>query len=124
MHAVEVSDRSSAGLSLAAAERLQDVADILILDTGSTEAIGATGIPHDWDVSRQIVRLSRLPVILAGGLHPENVAEAVRAVRPWGVDSFTGTNHYREDGSHYKDIALVRSFCKAATGAAESCALP
>jgi phosphoribosylanthranilate isomerase len=119
MHAVEVGDRSSAGLSMAAAERLQGVADILILDTGSTEAIGATGLPHDWDISRRIVELSRIPVVLAGGLHPGNVADAVRAVRPFGVDSFTGTNHYREDGSHSKDMALVRAFCKAAKSAAE-----
>ena len=53
-------------------------------------ASGATGQVHDWAISRQIVVLSPKPVILAGGLNPENVASAIDAVRPAGVDVHTG----------------------------------
>lgn len=68
------------------------VADCLILDSvdPGTGRLGATGLVHDWTVSRRIVRESRLPVILAGGLTPQNVAEAISIVEPWGVDVHTG----------------------------------
>ena len=87
MHVVEV----IAWESLAEAERLQDIADLLILDTGSTTAIGASGRTRDWNVSRRIVEVSSIPVILAGGLDETNVGDAVRTVRPAGVDSFSRT---------------------------------
>jgi len=51
---------------------------------------GATGLTHDWNVSRQLVEISPKPVILAGGLDETNVAESIRAVRPAGVDAHTG----------------------------------
>ncbi|HSM04957.1 MAG TPA: phosphoribosylanthranilate isomerase [Longimicrobiales bacterium] len=68
------------------------VADCLILDSvdPASGRLGATGLVHDWSISRRIVEASPLPVILAGGLTPENVAEAIAAVRPWGVDVHTG----------------------------------
>lgn len=65
-------------------------ADALILDTRTEEKIGGTGIPHDWSISATIVANSTIPVILAGGLTPENVREAIRKVRPYGVDVHTG----------------------------------
>jgi phosphoribosylanthranilate isomerase len=55
-----------------------------------TGASGATGKTHDWRVSRQFVQQSPHPVILAGGLHPGNVRDAILAVRPAGVDAHTG----------------------------------
>lgn len=67
---------------------------------------GATGITHDWTISRDIVELVDLPVILAGGLTPENVGEATRFVRPWGVDAHTGV----EDESGRKDRTRIRRF--------------
>jgi len=121
MHAVEVSDQSNAQESVEKVLRLQEVADVLLLDSGSLEAIGATGVPHDWDVSRRIVDQSRVPVLLAGGLNPGNVGDAIRIVRPWGVESYTGTNRFSDDGSHSKDIDLVRSFCAEAKKAGEAC---
>lgn len=54
--------------------------------------VGITGETCDWSVARVLVRESRIPVVLAGGLGPLNVAEAVQAVRPAGVDSCTLTN--------------------------------
>ena len=67
-----------------------DAVDALLLDTRiktlEGEALGGTGETHDWSISRRIVEASTLPVFLAGGLSPENVAAAVRAVRPFGVD--------------------------------------
>jgi len=72
--------------------------------------IGITGKVHDWTVSRKIVEQSKRPVILAGGLNPDNVAAAIKAVQPWAVDSCTGTDVCRGK----KDLAKVAAFVKAA----------
>ena len=65
-----------------------------LLDSGSPTAaiplLGGTGRVHDWDVSAQFVRRSRRPVFLAGGLNPQNAAEAIRRVRPFGLDICSG----------------------------------
>ena len=85
----------------------------LLLDTyqpGDTQ-VGATGAPHDWDLSRRIVRSVHTPVILACGLGPQNVAEAIHTVRPAGVDSKTHTD---QDGGPCKDIEQVRAFVRIA----------
>jgi phosphoribosylanthranilate isomerase len=81
-----------------------------------TGARGATGMTHDWDISRRIVESSDKPVILAGGLTPSNVADAISAVQPAGVDSHTGV----EDDAGWKDPDLVELFVKEATMAFES----
>jgi phosphoribosylanthranilate isomerase len=96
------------------------VADMLILDSDSAEigGIGATGEVHDWRLSRQIVEELPIPVILAGGLSPENVAAAIDAVRPWGVDSLTHTNTPTENGRFRKDLDRVEAFVRAARGLA------
>jgi phosphoribosylanthranilate isomerase len=97
----------------------QDAADIILLDSKSEDVtgIGATGLTHDWNISRKIVARSQKPVILAGGLSPENVAEAIRQVRPWGVDSLTHTNQPLGGGRFRKDLERVREFVKAARAA-------
>lgn len=84
--------------------------DAILLDSGDPEAreLGGTGRVHDWTISRQIVDLSPVPVFLAGGLTPENVAEAVRAVHPFGVDVCTGV---RTDGR--LDTGKLEAFAKA-----------
>jgi phosphoribosylanthranilate isomerase len=74
--------------------------------------IGALGTTHDWELDRKIVEAVSIPVIIAGGLGPDNVAEAIRTVRPAGVDSKTQTD--REDGSHAKDLDKVRRFVNRA----------
>ena len=71
-----------------------ETADALLLDSGRPSAavaeLGGTGRAHDWTVSRRIVEAVRRPVFLAGGLKPENVAEAIAQVRPFGVDVCSG----------------------------------
>ena len=73
--------------------------------------IGARGRVHDWTISRRIADEAGLPVILAGGLDADNVAAAIAAVRPAGVDSKTKTD--RDDGDG-KDLDKVRRFVTAA----------
>ncbi len=93
------------------------IADYLLLDSHrpSDRQIGALGVPHDWRLSRRIVESVRTPVILAGGLGPDNVAQAIRVVRPAGVDSKTKTDR---EGAHTKDLERVRRFYEAAHAAA------
>ena len=67
---------------------------------------GGSGRTFDWDVAREVS--SRVPMFLAGGLNPENVAEAVRVVHPWAVDVSSGTE---TDGR--KDYERVRAFVRA-----------
>lgn len=73
--------------------------DALLLDSGRPAAtvkeLGGTGRVHDWSLSRHIVERARRPVFLAGGLKPDNVAAAWRAVRPFGLDLCSGL---RTDG--------------------------
>jgi phosphoribosylanthranilate isomerase len=73
--------------------------DALLLDSGrpdaGTKELGGTGRRHDWGVSREILRVVDVPVFLAGGLDAGNVAEAIRGVRPYGVDLCSGV---RTDG--------------------------
>lgn len=65
---------------------------MLLLDSGrpSERELGGTGRVHDWEHSRQIVEAVDAPVLLAGGLNPSNVADAVSSVQPWGVDVCSG----------------------------------
>lgn len=114
MRAIPVSGPEAVDAALA----FQEVSDYLLLDTKDPETavVGATGRTHDWAVSRQIVERTRVPVILAGGLSPENVAEAIRIVRPWGVDSNTHTN--RPGLPIRKDPERVRQFIEAVRRAA------
>ena len=102
--------------SIALARSYEGIADFLLLDSHrqSDRQIGALGITHDWAISRRIVELGRTRVILAGGLGPDNVADAIRAVRPAGVDSKTKTDR---QGSHQKDLERVRRFQEAAWAA-------
>lgn len=90
------------------------VSDYLLLDTKihGMPGVGATGATHDWNISRQIVEAVKIPVILAGGLTPENVGEAIHIVAPAGVDSNTATN--RPGSPVEKDMDRVRRFVEAA----------
>ena len=73
--------------------------DALLLDSGNpalaVKELGGTGRTHDWRVSRRIRDSAGVPVFLAGGLKPENVAEAFETVRPFGLDVCSGV---RTDG--------------------------
>jgi phosphoribosylanthranilate isomerase len=101
--------------AVVAARAHDGVVDWLLLDShvpGDAQ-IGAVGRTHDWTISRRIVEAVAIPVILAGGLSPQNVAAAIRAVGPAGVDSKTRTD--RADGAG-KDLDAVRAFVAAARG--------
>jgi len=67
-----------------------DIIDGMLLDSSKAGQVGGTGVVHDWSVSRQIVERMEAPVILAGGLNPENVLQAVEEVRPYAVDVASG----------------------------------
>ncbi len=87
---IHVIDQRSVDEALALAPQV----DALLLDSGNPHAaikeLGGTGRVHDWSLSRQIVADSGKPVYLAGGLRPDNVAAAIAAVRPFGVDLCSG----------------------------------
>lgn len=94
-------------------------ADAFITDSFDprTGACGATGQTHDWAVSRMLAQKAGRPVLLAGGLTPDNVARAVRAVRPAGVDAHTGL----EGPDGRKDPDRCRRFAaEARTALAET----
>ena len=113
MRSIPVVDESS----IALARSYDGVADWLLLDTyeSGDRQIGALGVTHSWDLDRRIVESVRIPVIIAGGLGPENVQEAIRLIRPAGVDSKTKTD--RSDRTHTKDLQKVSAFVTAARDA-------
>ena len=83
--------------------------DMLLLDSRTEDRLGGTGQTHDWNVSRRIVQAVDIPVLLAGGLNPENVEAAIHRVKPAGIDANSGLEH--KDGS--KDFDKIRAFVKA-----------
>jgi len=101
---------------------LESASDLFLIDTWREEEavegfIGITGSPADWELSRELVQESRIPVILAGGLSPENVFEALLTVRPYGADTCTHTNALGHDGTvirFQKDFQRVERFVKEA----------
>lgn len=87
-------------------------AEAILLDAFSTEERGGTGRTFDWSVAKT-TRALVPKLFLAGGLTPENVAEAVRAVKPYGVDVCSGV----ESAPGRKDFARMRRFIEAARSA-------
>ena len=71
----------------------EGVCDALLLDSRTTDRLGGTGITHDWNISQEIVAKSKIPVILAGGLNEKNVYDAVKKVKPFGVDVNSGVEN-------------------------------
>lgn len=108
MQAVSVDNWDAVDVAI----KYSKLADFLILDTSTkdVEGIGASGAIHDWNISKTIVDSVSIPVILAGGLSPDNVSDAIARVKPWGVDSLTHTNKYNTDGSFVKDLGKVNQF--------------
>jgi len=88
-------------------------------DTGNQPVhgfVGITGKTCNWDTARRLVSSSRIPVILAGGISPANVAEGISRVKPAGVDSCTLTNAIDEDGRPIrfsKDLRKVQQLVDA-----------
>jgi phosphoribosylanthranilate isomerase len=82
----------------------------LMLDSAHGPYRGGGGKAFDWEVAQQVA--SRIPMVLAGGLNPDNVGEAIQRVQPWAVDVASGTER---DG--LKDHGLVRDFIEAVRAA-------
>lgn len=92
---IHVSGKSS----VTEAIRISRFVDALLLDSGNqklkVKVLGGTGKTHDWDLSKMIVKSVNIPVFLAGGLNPSNVADAIKIVNPFGLDICSGV---RENG--------------------------
>jgi phosphoribosylanthranilate isomerase len=99
----------------------EPVSDYFLIDTKapSAEDIGATGLTHDHSIDRAIVESTEVRCIIAGGLDQNNVAEAIRQVHPYGVDSYSYTNYDGERGTslNCKDPKKVEAFVRAAKNA-------
>lgn len=94
---------------------VQAGADALLLDSGNptipVKELGGTGRVHNWEISRQLVEQSPVPVFLAGGLHPQNVRQAIDTVQPFGLDICSGV---RTNGQ--LDRHKLEAFMRAVRG--------
>ena len=110
MRSIPVVDDSS----IALARSYDGIADWLLLDSykSGDRQIGALGVTHSWELDRRVIESVRIPAILAGGLGPGNVKEAIRVAHPAGVDSKTKTD--KSDRGDTKDLQKVAAFVKAA----------
>ncbi len=83
--------------------------DALLLDSGNpglaVKELGGTGRVHNWEISRLIREQANKPVFLAGGLNPSNVAEAIKAVEPFGLDLCSGVRT-----NDVLDLVKLRAF--------------
>jgi phosphoribosylanthranilate isomerase len=86
------------------------VFDAVLLDSVAHGKLGGTGIVHDWKLSRIVKQaIHPKPLILAGGLKPENVADAVRIVEPYGVDVSTGVELKPGIKDHKRIVAFIKN---------------
>jgi phosphoribosylanthranilate isomerase len=86
------------------------VFDAVLLDSFVQGKHGGTGVVHDWNMSKHVRRLIHpKPLILAGGLNPENVAAAVRTVEPYAVDVSTGVERQPGIKDHQKMVEFVKN---------------
>src|ERR1051326_775060 len=98
--------------AIAEAQKYARAVDGIVLDTALKETgqIGGTGKTHDWAISRRVAESVPIPVILAGGLNPDNVAEAIKTVRPYAVDVNSGVSN----PTRGKDPRKVKAFIECA----------
>ena len=89
-------------------------ADYYLLDSFNlkTNQVGGTGLIHDWNKSRELIKILDKPTFLAGGLNPENVADAIKQANPYGVDVNSGC----KNDNGIKDKEKVKLFIKNAKG--------
>lgn len=101
--------------SVAEAIEVASWVDAILLDSGNPDLpekeLGGTGRTHDWAVSAEIVSRLSVPIFLAGGLRPDNVSEAIRMVKPFGVDLCTGvrTAEQLDEAKLKKFMSQVRT---------------
>ncbi|HEX4322704.1 MAG TPA: phosphoribosylanthranilate isomerase [Acidobacteriaceae bacterium] len=102
------------------AARADAAIDGVLVDSRTATAVGGTGIAFDWQAARETIFSgdSQLQLIAAGGLNPDNVAEAIATLQPWGVDVVTGI----EASPGHKDAAKVTEFVVRARSASDTLA--
>lgn len=88
-----------------------EIADGILVDSVDEDGAGGTGETHDWERTRDAIQEQSTPVILAGGLTPDNISAAVDVVDPYGVDVASGV----ESGGGRKDHDAVEAFVRNAT---------
>jgi len=114
----ELGERVDASLVVAVDNQQPDVlayaaaADVLLVDSTTDSGAGGTGQTHDWEATREIAENTDTPLMLAGGLTPANVREAIETVSPFAVDTASGV----EETEGEKDREAVRNFIERATG--------
>ncbi len=98
-----------------------DVAGVnaILLDTLSSKGLGGTGEAFDWSIAAEAARRFTLPIILAGGLTPENVGEAIRIARPFAVDVSSGIESAPGRKDHDKMRRFIRAVREADQGLTE-----
>jgi phosphoribosylanthranilate isomerase len=96
-------------------KKYMDIVDAIELDTIdiATNKFGGTGKTHNWDISKKIVLEYgyKMPIILAGGLHADNIEEALQTVKPFGVDVSSGINY--QDGINEQNERLTKFLSNA-----------
>ena len=93
------------------AHLVSDLADALVLDAATLDGYGGSGQRTDWSVAKVAREAAQVPVILAGGLLPETVAQAIGIVRPYGVDVSSGV-----ETDKAKDAKKIHDFIRNAKG--------
>jgi phosphoribosylanthranilate isomerase len=91
-------------------KKLGDRSPLYLLDSFAEQQYGGTGQVFAWEIAKKAAL--KYPVIIAGGLHPENVGEVVASLRPWGVDVSSGV-----ESQGVKDVEKIKAFVKAVRSA-------
>jgi phosphoribosylanthranilate isomerase len=89
---------------------MADISDAVLLDSYSPDKYGGTGRTHDWELSRRVREtISPKPLILAGGLKPENVKQAADVVKPYAVDVSSGVESFPGIKDQNKVLQFIRN---------------
>jgi phosphoribosylanthranilate isomerase len=117
IHAFPIQDETSLDLIAAGLELHRP--DALLLDTYHKDKLGGSGETFNWELAKEAKARFGLPILLAGGLTPENVGDAIAAVRPYAVDVSSGV----EAAPGRKDHAKLKAFFRAVRKADAACSV-